>query len=130
MTHPKPQPAVKTAVIILNDALNPHGIYAGTKMPKTWPHGFIRVDRAGGGMRVLVTDFARILCECYGASIGVVEDVTGLAIQALTSAEGEIFDGVFVRGFENIEGPVNFPQPIVPDLCRWQFQGDLLVSTN
>jgi hypothetical protein len=128
--YPEAKPAVLTAITILQTAVGSTDVGVGSKMPKMWPMAYIRVTRAGGGIANLVTDDARILAEIYGASIGIVEPLTAQAITALRDAEGTSVNGIFVRGFNNIEGPVDHPHVDVPDMCRWQFQGTLLVSTS
>jgi hypothetical protein len=134
---PRARPAIKTAIAILSAALNSGGdIGVGYKMPQGWARVYVRVDRAGGHRPVLVTDATRVLCEIYGPQVADVEPVAAQAIQALQNAQGNniTVDGetepVFIRGFDNIEGPVDLPLVDVPDVCRWQFQGDLLVSTS
>ena len=131
--YPTTKPAVKTAIAILQTAMNGDDSAVGYKMPLTWPAVYIRVSRSGGGPHPptgLVTDVARILCEVYGAQVADVEAATSTAIAALRNSQGTIVNGVFLRGFDNIDGPTDFPNAAVPDMCRWQFQGDLLVSTS
>jgi hypothetical protein len=131
--YPTPKPAVKTAIAVLQAAFDGVDEAVGYQMPKTWPRVYIRVSRGGGGLHPpagLVTDTARILCELYGAQVADVETASGQAIAALRNAQGTSVNGVFLRGFDNIDGPTDFPDVTVPDMCRWQFQGDLLVSTS
>lgn len=131
--YPIPKPAVKTAIAILQAAVNGDDSAVGYKMPMTWPRVYIKVSRAGGGLHpptTLVTDTARILCEIYGAQVADVEDAASHAIAALQNAQGTSIGDVFIRGFDNIDGPTAFDDVTVPDMCRWQFQGDLLVSTS
>ena len=126
------KPAVLTAIAILQAALD-DGEAVGYKMPAVWPRVYIKVTRAGGGPHeptALVTDVARIMCELYGANVADVEQASSTAIAALRNSQGTIVGGVFLRGFDNIDGPTDFPDVTVPDMCRWQFQGDLLVSTS
>jgi hypothetical protein len=131
--YPTTKPAVKTAIAILQAAVNGDDSAVGYKMPMTWPNTFIKVSRSGGGPHTpteLVTDTARILCEVYGSQVADVEAMTSKAIAALRNAQGTTVGNVFIRGFDNIDGPTDFTDVKVPDLCRWQFQGDLLVSTS
>lgn len=124
-----PKPAVKTAISILVEAF---GVYAAVsaKMPKHRPIRFVRVSRVGGGQDDPITDRARILVECFGPDTETVEAMTATARTALRNAISTIVDGVFVRGWANEQGPVDFPHPQIIDLDRWQFQGDLILSTT
>jgi hypothetical protein len=131
--YPTTKPAVKTAIALLQTAIAGDQLGVGYKMPLTWPAVYIKVSRAGGGPHPptdLVTDAARIMCEVYGANAADVEAATSDAIAALRNSFGTTINGVFLRGFDNIDGPTAFDDVTVPDMCRWQFQGDLLVSTN
>ncbi|MGV7251929.1 hypothetical protein PJJ30_24175 [Mycobacterium kansasii] len=105
-----------------------------TKIPDVRPEKFGRVSRAGGRLQSLVTDSARLLVELWvnksaGGSVAA-ELLCCDAIAALQNAQGTTVGGVFIRGFTNIDGPVDFPDPEVTDMERWQFQGDWLVSTS
>jgi hypothetical protein len=126
--YPVGKPALKTAVSILQ-AMD-IAIPVMTKMPLTLPEEFIRVDLIGGTRSLIVTHTARLLVEVWATSTAVVEQMAFDAIGALQNAEGTMVEGVFIRGFDNIEGPVNFSDPDVEFMSRWQFQGDLLVSTS
>jgi hypothetical protein len=37
---------------------------------------------------------------------------------------------VWVRNWHNEQGPVDFPHPQIIDMDRWQFTGDLSLSTT
>jgi len=132
--YPTPKPAVKAARTVLAARFAP--VQFGTKIPNSRPQKFGRVSRAGGGLQSLVTDSARILVELWvnqdypGGAVGEVEQFCCDAIAALQNAQGTSVGGVFIRGFTNIDGPVDFPDPDVTDMERWQFQGDWLVSTS
>lgn len=128
--YPTAAPALKIAYTILKNALNPVEVH--TKVPyPTRPAEFVTVGKIGGTRPLIVTSAARILVQCWAGSVADVEDLANDAIAALQNAQGTtVADLGFVRGFDNIEGPVDFPDPDVTDLERWQFQGDLLVSTS
>jgi hypothetical protein len=124
-----PRPAVKTALSVLSDAF---GVYAlvSARMPKQRPIRFVRVTRVGGRMRDQATDVARILVECFGPDVETVENMTGTARAALLNAVSTLVDGdVWVRDWTNEQGPVDFPHPEIIDMERWQFTGDLILST-
>ena len=126
--YPTPLPALKVARSILAGAMTSATV--ATKIPNTIPAKLVRVSRAGGSRPLIVTDSARILVELWALTVEDAEQMSGEAIAALQNAQGTFAEGAFIRGFGNIEGPVDFPDPDVTDHERWQFQGDLLVSTS
>lgn len=132
--YPRIAPALKIARAILAAALP--DAYVASKMPNNYSDVMVIVSRAGGRRPNLVTDQARILIEVWvrindtETTVQIAEDTTSQAMAALENAQGTTVEGAFVRGFDNIEGPVDFPDPDVSSLERWQFQGDLLVSTS
>jgi hypothetical protein len=126
---PVPKPALKAAIAVLRAALDP-SVGVATVEPRVWPRLFVKVTRAGGGRQLINTDVARLLVECYADSDAACETLTNQCRAALASTQGTTFDGVFLRGYDNEQGPVQLANPNVTDHRRWQFQGDLLVSTN
>jgi hypothetical protein len=124
-----PKPAVKTAITILKEAF---GVYAlvSAGMPKQRPIRFVQVSRIGGSQDTPITDVARILVECFGPDIETVENMSATARAALRNAISTTVDGVWVRNWSNEFGPVDFPHPQILDMERWQFQGDLSLSTT
>lgn len=128
--HPTPKPALKTAISILATAF---GDYAGVsaKMPRQIPTRFVRVDRVGGGRPNIVTDSARILIECFGPDPETVESMAATVDEAMHNAVGTVIDdAVFVRGWDNMQGPTSLPHPDLLTMERWQLHGDLMVSTS
>jgi hypothetical protein len=123
-----PQPAVLTAIRILEEAFDP--VRVSSQMPRTRPPMFVRVTRIGGGQTNPVTDIARILVECWGPGIASAESMANTARAALRNAAGITFGTAYVRSFSNEQGPVDFPDPDVPDMTRFQFFGDLNLSTK
>lgn len=131
----EPKPAVLTAIMILRAALDSKDTTVAAGMPRVWKRFHVRVTRAGGGQDLIVTDTARLLVECYADSPAAAEVLTNKCRAALHNATGHRIDlgsagKAFVRGYDNEVGPVEFPDVSVSDRQRWQFQGDLLVSTN
>lgn len=124
-----PKPAVKTAITVLAEAFGQYALVSA-KMPKQRPIRFVRVSRVGGGQDDPITDRARLLIECFGPDTETVEAMSATARTALRNAISTIVDGVFVRGWANEQGPVDFPHPQIIDMDRWQFQGDLMLSTT
>jgi hypothetical protein len=131
--YPTPKPGLKAARRIQADCFSSDAV--GSKVPIERPDTFIRVSRVGGEMPLLVTDSVRVLTEIWVRSsitgaVGIIEQMCCDSIAAYMNAQGTFVEGAFIRGFGNISGPVDFPDPDVPDMERWQFQGDLLVSTS
>jgi len=126
---PTPKPALKTAITILSDAF---GVYAqvSANMPRQVPIRFIRVSRIGGSRPNVVTDSARILIECFGPDPETVESMSSTVDEAMHNAIGTIVDGVFIRDWGNINGPISRPHPDLLSMERMQTDGDLLLSTT
>lgn len=125
-----PPASVKAAIAILEDALP--GILVTPRVPKTRPTQFVRVTRAGGGLVNPVTDSPRILVECWATSYGQAETMANTARAALRNAQSQYWAGIFVRRWrwDSEDGPVDWPDPDVTDMERFQFHGDLEVSIN
>ena len=123
------KPAVKTAITILAAGFGQYALVSA-KMPKHRPARFVQVTRIGGYQNDPITDHARLLIECFGPDTETVEAMTATARAALRNAISTIVDGVWVRNWSNEQGPVDFPHPQIIDLDRWQFQGDLSLSTT
>ena len=106
------------------------GIKVSVDMPKVRPAQFIRVSFAGGDRPNIVTKLPRLLIELWGKTPEDLEDMYDRAHQALEDAAGTTVAGCFIRKWGNEQGPVDFPDPDVTDMRRWQFHGDWNVSTN
>ena len=134
--YPTPKPALQAAIAILTAAFAvPSPFYAtpipvGFRMPDVRPPTFVKVDRIGGRMHNVVTDAPRVLVECWGPDAGTVEQMTCTARGALLNSLGQYWAGIWVREWCDEQGPVGFDDPAVTDMRRWQFHGDLRVSTN
>jgi hypothetical protein len=112
-------------------------VYVSTGQPglasghERLPSAFIRVTRGGGGRLNRVTDSASSLIECWHDGSNA-EGLAQAAIGVLCRAAGQRqrFAGGFIRGIDNLFGPTDFPDPLVPSHDRSQFHGDFLISTN
>jgi len=124
-----PKPAVKTAIRILHDAFGNYALVSA-KMPKHRPIRFVKVSRIGGSQDTPITDNARILVECFGPDTETVEAMTATARTALRNAISTIVDGVWIRNWSGEQGPVDFPHSEILDMDRWQFHGNLALSTT
>jgi hypothetical protein len=126
--YPVAKPGLKIARQVVATALS--GVQVGTKVPDTRPETFVVVQRAGGSRPNLVTDSVRLLVQVYATTVEDVSDFSDAAICALENSQGTIVLDAFIRGFDNISGPTDFPDPDISDMERWQFQGDFHVSTS
>ena len=131
---PTPKPAVLTAITILSEAFGDHA-FVSAKLPgKIRPDRFVRVTRVGGGLDNIASDSARILVECYAKDVGQVEAMCNTARTALRNAGGTIVSttqgDVFVRSWDNEQGPADYPNPEVLEFDRWQLHGQLIVKSN
>lgn len=131
---PTPKPAVLTAITILADAFEDNAFVSAKMPPRALPDAFVKVSRVGGGLDNIATDGARILVECFARDIGVLEGMCNTARAALRNAGGTSVTttagDVFVRAWENEQGPTDFPHPDLLEHDRWQFTGDLLIKAN
>jgi hypothetical protein len=125
-----PKPALKTALSVLRDAFGEYALVSA-KLPKQRPIRFVRVSLIGGTRINPVTYRSRVLVELFGPDPETVEAMHGTSSWALHNAQGTVVDGtVFVRGWEDEQGPVDNPHPEIIDMERWQFHGDLTLSTT
>lgn len=129
-----PKPAVLTAITILSDAFDDYA-FVSAKLPgKIRPDRFVRVSRVGGGLENIASDSARILIDCYAKHVDQVESMCNTARTALRNAGGTTVSttagDVFVRAWENEQGPTDYPNPDVLEFERWQIHGQLVVKAN
>jgi len=126
---PTPRPALAAAIEILQTAFP--SILVSDRMPRVRPDQIVIVDRVGGAMINPRIDEARILVECWGPSTLIVEAMTATAREALRNAQGTMVGNqIFIGGWENENGPTSYDDLEITDMRRWQFSGDLLVSTK
>ncbi len=123
-----PKPAVKVTISILDEAFGQYALVSA-RMPKQRPIRFIKVSRIGGSQDTPITDMARILIECFGPDVETCENMTATARTALRNAISTTVEGAWIRNWSNEQGPVDFPHPEIIDMERWQFQGNLSLST-
>ena len=131
---PTAKPAVLTAITILSEAFNGYAMVSAKLPGTTRPDRFVKVTRIGGSQDHQATDVARLLIECFGKDVGQVENMCNTARAALRNAGGTTVTTtageVFVRAWDNENGPVDYPHPEILDFDRWQLTGDLLVKSN
>lgn len=131
---PTPKPALLTAVTILGEAFGDYAFVSAKMPPHNRPDRFVKVSRVGGGLDNIATDDARILVECFARDVGEVEAMCNTARTALRNAGGTTVTtsqgDVFVRCWDNEQGPADFPHPDLIEYERWQLTGSLLVKAN
>lgn len=134
---PTPKPAVLAAVTLLQNAFGSYAVVSAS-LPKGRPERFVRVTRVGGGQQNPAIDNARILVECFAIDTSMVEAMCNTVRAALRNAAGTTVTcvngsdtiEVFIRGWDDEQGPVDFPHPEILDRQRWQLHGDLVVKSN
>jgi len=133
---PAPKPAVAVTIAALKAklaALYPSlytGLYVRSEQPTTRPSKYIVVS-------LLTTDFPnpavtipRPLVECWAESSATAEEMSCHAVRALLNAKTQTFAGAQVKAFDNIQGPLELNDPAIQDRRRFQFHGDLYLSTR
>jgi hypothetical protein len=128
MIWPAPKPALLTALAILRVAFG--DVPVSAKMPKQRPPRFVRVDVIGGSRIDVVTTRSRVLVELFGPDPEACEAMYSTASAALLNAQSTVISGAFVRSWDDEQGPVARAHPDVIDMDRWQFHGDLTLSTT
>jgi hypothetical protein len=131
---PTPKPAVLAAITILADAFRGYA-EVSAKLPRnSRPERFVKVTRVGGSQDTPVTDDARILVECFAPDPAQVEAMCNTARSALRNASATTVEttagDIWIRAWDNEDGPTDFPHPDILDRERWQFHGDLCVKSN
>lgn len=94
--------------------------WVATKVPNPrWPL-MVRVGRAGGTRRDLVTDRPMITVECWGETPVDAADLARLARAHVWAMPGQMIAGVWVRRCVEVSGPQSYPDPETT-LPRYQF---------
>lgn len=125
-------PGVLTGIRII-EAGQP-AIRVSDEMPKTRPPRIVLVSQVDARRPNPVQSVHRLLIECWlNKSLDSTVNIEmwcGEVSSALRNSSGNTYDGVFSFGWGNEQGPVDFPDPDVTDMRRWQFHGDLTLSTK
>jgi hypothetical protein len=117
--------AVKATVAGL-DAAGRGNVHVGTIVPSPRPPQFVRISRAGGVRRNIITEDARVVVEAWADSAPEATDLAELVRSILHALRGEVTDGVPVYRVDDAEGPADDPDPI-SDQPRYQFAVSLTV---
>lgn len=122
-------PGVKTGMLIL-EARFP-SIRVSDRMPKSRPAQIILLTQVDGSRPNPVQSIHRLLIELWASPLLVdLQQWAGEVSAALRNSAGSNFGGVSSCGWSNQHGPVDFPDPDVADMDRWQLHGDLKLSTK
>ena len=125
---PVPKPAVHTTIAILVDALD-SGLYVKSARPKERPQRYVTVGLMNSSYPNPAFTVPRPLVEIWGAKTELVEQLSNDVVAAVMNAKGKTFDGAFVYGVSNLQGPVEYNDPDITDRIRWQIHFDLGLST-
>jgi len=92
------------------------------KVPRPRPPLFIRIDQAAPRRVNPVTDVTTVFVQVYGPDLDTAVDL----IDRLRDLcfDLELLDDR-VLGWSEDSGPVDYPDPDLPDVSRWQFIGTL-----
>lgn len=125
-------PGVLTGIRILKEGQP--AIRVSDEMPKERPQRIILVSQVDASRPNPVQSVHRLLIECWLAKslrpTVNIERWCGEVSSVLRSSAGSTYQGVFSYGWSNQQGPVDFDDPDVTDMDRWQFHGDLRLSTK
>lgn len=122
-----PPDGLRAAITVLADAFP--DVHVAGAVPRTRPDQFVYVSQIGATQPNPNTDKPRILVECWAPTPKIAHDMAYTAGTALRNAAGSIVEDVFIRRWDNQQGPTDFPDPAVSDQERWQIFGDLNIST-
>ena len=124
---PKPGLTVARAVLIAAPALS--GVPVSTVGPTTRPDRYLVLG-------ALDTDYPnpaftepRILFHCYAKTKPATEDLANEALAVMLNARG-LFAGAQVKKFDEPKGPYEYNDPDITDRFRFQFHGQLRLSTR
>jgi hypothetical protein len=123
-------PGVLTGIRIVTAAYP--SLLVSDEMPKARPAQIVLLSQIDGRRPNPVQSIHRLLVECWLSKMSAinVETWCGQVSAALRNSSGSTYSGVFSYGWGNEQGPVDFPDPDVTDMRRWQFHGDLTLSAR
>ncbi len=122
-------PAVVPVVLAILNAATP-SIEGSDEIPDPRPSQFYVVSRVGGNYRNPAVDEPRVLIECWAETSSDAESMALTAVAAMKNAPGSEHADVFVHGVDDVQGPVDFNDPRVPDRRRCQFHCSVATSTD
>ncbi|MDO5535372.1 MAG: hypothetical protein Q4F65_12065, partial [Propionibacteriaceae bacterium] len=91
------------------------------------PEKFLRLDQGAATRINLVQDSTLVIIQVYGPD-GAFDEVLGV-VEKLREWLFDV-DGAHpsVFGWEETQGPMEFPDPDLPEVIRWQFAGHLIFA--
>lgn len=92
------------------------------KVPRPRPDLFVRVDQAAPRRITPVTDMTTVFIQVYGPTLDDAVDLIDVIRERCFDLD--VLDDR-VLGWSEDSGPVDFPDPDIPDVTRWQFIGTL-----
>ncbi|CAM5400694.1 hypothetical protein [Corynebacterium variabile] len=92
------------------------------KVPRPRPDLFVRVDQAAPRRTTPVTDMTTVFIQVYGPTLDDAVDLIDVIRERCFDLD--VLDDR-VLGWSEDSGPVDFPDPDIPDVTRWQFIGTL-----
>lgn len=95
-----------------------------SKVPSTRPKFFVRVDQGSPQAYGPTQDKTLIIVQVYGVDQEQVINTIGTVRQFLRFE----LDHPNIVGFSEDSGPVEFPDPDIPAVFRWQTSGDLFTD--
>lgn len=113
---------VITPIEVVQRNLVSTGLTVVSKVPADRPDSFIRVDMAPPRRNNLIQYATGIIVQVYSTSLGTAID-TFDSVQA--DLEHMAAVDPLVSGWEEQNGPYEFPDPDLPDVHRWQMTGQL-----
>lgn len=98
-----------------------------TKVPRKRPERFIRVDQAPPVRYSPVSDRALVIVQLYAPRTA---DGVDWVVAESHRLRGELVHNMqrfspLALGWDEVQGPHEFPDPDLPDVVRWQFSGNL-----
>ena len=134
---PEPKPAVavtiaalKAKLVALYPASYTSSLYVRSEQPETRPTKYVVVSLLGTDFPNPAFTVSRPLIECWAESSAAAEVLAGHCVRALKNAKGQEFADGWVKAFDNIQGPLELNDPDIQDRRRYQFHGDLYISTR
>lgn len=127
MLWPKPKPALLVARAILLDGIA--GLSVTTDKPSTRPDRYIVLELTEGEYRNPAFSSPRVLVNCSAKTSLLAGDLANEALAVLLNARG-LFEGAHVKKFANPQGPYKLNDPDISDRQRYQFHGELRLSTR
>lgn len=107
------------------------GITVCTVYPRDAPPELVVVQRVGGTYATPITDGATFSVQCYAPTQFAAEQLAAMVSHALFRGAwtGMRINGHMVRGWRPAGAPQLLIDPDRPEVARFQFAGQLLVST-